>query len=107
MAEYKTCQKRDVIAQKYNMSILNYCDIQCTAVLYRSWSLKMGQQGTKMTLSTLTMSGDDFPGIYVALRGSNSVHDLISDKMLYSDTVSCLRQGGVANAVGVGKNDKR
>ena len=73
MAEYKTCQKRDVIAQKYNMSILNYCDTQCTAVLYRSWSLKMGQQGTKMTLSTLTMSGDDFPGVYVWPSGAQIV----------------------------------
>ena len=100
MAEYKTFQKRDVIALKYNMSILNCCDTQCTAVLYRSWSLKMDQQGPKMTLSTLTMSGDGFPGVYVALSSGAQIVFMIllatsiSDKMLYSDTVYCLRQGG-------------
>ena len=36
---------------------------QCTAVLYSDWSLRMGQMGPKMTLGTLTMSGDDFPGV--------------------------------------------
>merc|ERR1711928_139822 len=36
---------------------------QCTAVLYSNWSLQMGQMGPKMTLGTLTMSGDDFPGV--------------------------------------------
>ena len=45
------------------MSILHYCDTQCTAVLYSDWSLRMGQMGPKMTLGTLTMSGDDFPGV--------------------------------------------
>ena len=35
---------------------------QCTAVLYCDWSLQMGQMGPKMTLGTLTMSGDDFSG---------------------------------------------
>ena len=64
MAEYKTCQKRDVIAQKYNMSILNYCDTQCTAVLYGHWSLQMGQMEPKMTLGNLTMSGDDYDKEY-------------------------------------------
>ena len=28
---------------------------------------------------TLIMSGDDFPGVWGVLRGSNSVHDLIGD----------------------------
>ena len=27
------------------------------------WSLQMGQMGPKMTLVTLAMSGDDFPGV--------------------------------------------
>ena len=38
------------------------CDTQCS-VLYSDWSLQMGQVGPKMTLGTLTMSEDDFPGI--------------------------------------------
>ena len=37
--------------------------LQCTAVLYSDWSLQMGQMGAKMTLGTLTMSGDNFPGV--------------------------------------------
>ena len=44
------------------MSILHYCDTQCTVVLFSDWSLKMGQMGPKMTLGNLTMSGDDFSG---------------------------------------------
>ena len=36
--------------------------LQCTAVLYSDWSLQMSQMGPKMTLGTLTMSGDNFPG---------------------------------------------
>ena len=44
------------------MSILHYCDTQCTAVFYSDWSLQMGQMGPKMTLGTLTVSGDNFPG---------------------------------------------
>ena len=52
---------------------------QCTAVLYNDWSLQMGQMGPKMTLGTLKMNGNDFPGVQGVLRGSNSVHDLISD----------------------------
>ena len=36
---------------------------QCTAVSYSDWSLQMGQMGPKMTLVTLAMSGDDFPGV--------------------------------------------
>ena len=63
MTEYKTFQKRDVIALKDTMSSLYYCDTQCTAVLYSGWSLQMGQMGPKMTQGTLTMSGDNFPGI--------------------------------------------
>ena len=31
--------------------------------LFSDWSLQMGQMGPKMTLGTLTMSGDDFPGV--------------------------------------------
>ena len=64
---------------KDNTSILHYCDTQCTAVLHSDWSLRMGQMGPKMTLGTLTMSGNDFPGVYGALRGSNSIYDLIVD----------------------------
>ena len=45
---------------KDNKSIHHYCDTQCIAVLYSDWSLQMGQMGPKMTLSTLTMIGDDF-----------------------------------------------
>ena len=45
------------------MSILHYCNIQCTAVLYSDWSLQMGQMGPKMTLGTLKMNGNDFPGV--------------------------------------------
>ena len=37
--------------------------LQCTVVLYSDWSLQMGQMGPKMTLGTLTMSGDNFPGV--------------------------------------------
>ena len=63
-------------------------------MLYSDRSLQMGQMGPKMTLGTLTMSGDDFPGVLWALRGSNRVHGLISDiYRRHSDTVYCLRQG--------------
>ena len=61
------------------MSILQYFDTKYTAVLYSDWSLQTGQVEPKMTLGTLTMSGDDFPGTYGVLRGSNSVHNFISD----------------------------
>ena len=63
MAEYKTSKKRDVIALKTVPFLLHYCDTQCTAVPYSDWSLQMGQMRPKMTLGTLTMSGDDFPGV--------------------------------------------
>ena len=67
----------------------------CTIVTRSDWSLQMGQTGPKMTLGTLTMSGDDFPGIQGVLRGSNSVHDLISDiYRRHNDTVYCSRKGG-------------
>ena len=36
---------------------------QCTAVLYNNWSLQMGEMGPKMTLGTLKMNGNDFPGV--------------------------------------------
>ena len=39
---------------------------QRTAVLYSDWSLQMGPMGPmgpKMTLSTLTMSGNDLLGV--------------------------------------------
>ena len=66
---------------------------QCTAVLYSDWSLQMGQMGPKMTLGTLKMIGDDFPGVQGFLRGSNRVHDLISDiYRQHSDTVYCSRR---------------
>ena len=72
------------------MSILHYCDIQCTAVLYSDWSLKMGQMGPKMALGTLMgMTFQAFKG----LRGSNSDHDLISDiYRRHNDTM--LTKGG-------------
>ena len=35
----------------------------CTIVTRSDWSLQMGQMGPKMILGTLTMSGDDFPGV--------------------------------------------
>ena len=38
-------------------------DTECTAVLYSDWSLQIGQMGPKMTLGTLTMRGDDIPGV--------------------------------------------
>ena len=59
----KLFKKRDVRPKKYNTSILHYCDTRCTAVLYSDGSLQMGQMAPKMTLGTLTMSGDDFPGV--------------------------------------------
>ena len=37
--------------------------LQCTVVLYSDWSLQMGQMGPKMTLGTLKMNGNDFPGV--------------------------------------------
>ena len=36
---------------------------QCTTALYSDWSLQMGQMGPKMTLGTLKMNGNDFPGV--------------------------------------------
>ena len=36
---------------------------QRTAVLYSDWSLQMGQMGPKMTLGTLKMNRNDFPGV--------------------------------------------
>ena len=55
----------------------------------------MGQMGPKMTLGTLIMSGDDFTGVWGVLRGSNSVHNLISDiYRRHSDTVYCPLKGG-------------
>ena len=36
---------------------------QRTAVLYSDGSLQMGQMTPKMTLVTLAMSGDNFPGV--------------------------------------------
>ena len=55
----------------------------------------MGQIGPKMTLGTLAMSRDNFPGVEGVLEGSNSVHDLISDiYRRHSDTVYCSRKGG-------------
>ena len=45
------------------MSVLHYFDTQYTDVLYSDWSLQMGQMGPKMTLGTLTMSGDDVPDV--------------------------------------------
>ena len=36
---------------------------QYTAVLYNNWTLQMGHMGPKMTLGTLKMNGNDFPGV--------------------------------------------
>ena len=52
----------EIMALYYVKSILTEIT-QCTAVLYSDWSLQMGQMEPKMTLGTLTMSGDDFPGV--------------------------------------------
>ena len=51
------------------------------------WSLQMGP---KTTLGTLTMSGDDFPGVWGVLRGSNSFHDLIRDVVIDSQLPSLI-----------------
>ena len=62
------------------MSILHYCDTQCTAVLYSDCLLPMGHMEPKMTLGTLTMTGMTFQAFEG--RGptdSNSVHNLISN----------------------------
>ena len=78
---------------------------QLTAVLYSDWSLQMGQMGPKMILGTLTVSGDDIPGVYGVLRGSNSVHDLISN--IYrrqNDTMYCSRKGGCEHGKGWSKS---
>merc|ERR1719150_1536847 len=61
--------------------------------------------GPKMTLGTLKMNGNDFPGVWGVLRGSNSVHDLIS--YIYwrqSDTVYCSRKGGCQRGKGWSKS---
>ena len=69
-------------------------------MLYSDWSLQMGQTGTKMTLGTLTMSGDDFPGVQGFLSGSNSIHDIISDTV----TQCTAHKRGISNVVTVGQN---
>ena len=62
------------------------------------------QMGPKMTLGTLTMGGDDFPVVLGALRGINSVHDLIGDiYQRQSYTVYCSRQGGDQSSNGWSK----
>ena len=65
MAEYKTFQKKRRNSPKKTICL--FCTIlthsQCTALLYSDGSLQMGQMAPKMTLGTLTMSGDDFPGV--------------------------------------------
>ena len=71
-------------------------------MLYNDWSLQMGQMGPKMTLGTLTLSGDYIPGVQGVLRGSNNVHCLISDTV----TECTAHNSGVTNAVTVGQNDK-
>ena len=97
MTEYKTLKKKRRDSPKKTVPfLLHYCANLCTAVIYSNWSLHMGQMGPKMTLGTLTMSGDDFPGVQGVLRGSNSVHDLISDiYRRHSDTVFCSQRGGL------------
>ena len=50
------------ISRKLEKTILTGI-LQCTAVLYSDWSLQMGQMGPKMTLGTLKMNGNDFPGV--------------------------------------------
>ena len=59
----------------------------------------MAQMGPKMTLGTLTMSGDDFPGVWGALT--------ILLTTSFGDTVTqcTAHKRGVANAVTVGQNN--
>ena len=45
-------------------TIMHFYDTQRTAVLYSDCSLQMGQLGPKINLGTLTMIGDDFPGVW-------------------------------------------
>ena len=64
MAEYKTLKKKRRDSPKKTVPfLLHYCANLCTAVIYSNWSLHMGQMGPKMTLGTLSMSGDEFPGV--------------------------------------------
>ena len=73
------------------MSILHYCNIQCTAVLYSDWSLQMGQMGPKMALGTLMgMTFQAFRGPSGAqIAITISLATSIGDKMHYHDTVYC------------------
>ena len=59
----KLKKKRRNSPKKTVPFLLHYCDDLCTAVLYSDWSLQMGQMGPKMTLGTLIMNGNDFPGV--------------------------------------------
>ena len=100
MTDYKTFQKRRCISPQQTLSCTHSSVLLCYTA-----SLQMGQMGPKMTLGTLTMSGDDFPGVQGALRGSNS--DPISDiYWRHSDTAYCSRQGGHQRSNGC-SNDKR
>ena len=98
----KTFQKKRCNSPKKTVRL--FCTI-VTQCLYSDGSLQMGQMGPKMTLGTLKMNGNDFPGVQGVLRGSNSVHDLIS--YIYwrqSDTVYCSRKGGRQRGKGWSKS---
>ena len=70
---------------------------QCTAV----WSLQMGQMGLKMTLSTLTMSGD-----HQASSGAQIAFTILSAASIGDTVTQCTgHERGVANAVTVGQNN--
>ena len=45
------------------MMVLLMTKVTTLMSLYSNWSLQMGQMGPKMTLGTLKMNGNDFPGV--------------------------------------------
>ena len=57
MADYKPFQKK-----RRKKKIHLFCTI-LTHSTHIICSLRMGQMGPKMTLGTLTLSGDDIPGV--------------------------------------------
>ena len=69
---------------------MDFSGMLCTPVFYSGCSLLMGRMGPKMILGALTISWDDFPGVWGAKRGSKGVEDRVSaiycDEMHYCDT---------------------
>ena len=63
----------------------------------------MGQMGPKMTLGTLTMSGDDFP--FRGSSGAQIVFTILLATSIGDRVTQCTaHERGVANAVKVGQN---